>query len=179
MSNPALPKYFEPYKMADRQAVFQGSAPLSSFTRLEELVADCEGELQVRLEFGVHEEGIRQLTGEAKGIVKVQCQRCLDLMDFALDFQFHIGFAMHDEMATSIPRDLDPIVIRPDEQPNLQDLIEDDLLLAIPEFVSHPPDQCSVTTEFGDPETAEKVESDTSKENPFSVLEQLKDPGKQ
>jgi len=176
MSKPALPKHFEPYKLADQSANFAGKLPVSAFTRLSEALVGQEGEIEIDLEFGRGEDGFRELRGVVKGEVQVECQRCLQAMPFELEANIHLGFAFHEDMAKSMPKYLDPIVLSPDERITTVDLLEDDLILCVPEFVSHEPGQCTIKTEFkGSDDSVEEPRKD----NPFQVLAELKSEKKE
>jgi uncharacterized protein len=79
-----------------------------------------------------------------------------------------------DEQAAHLPKHLDPIIVE-DQSSNLWELVEEELILALPPFSYHDTDKCKETiAEFFDPEI-ETVEEE--KPNPFNVLAQLK-PGK-
>ncbi len=176
MSKQTLTKHFEPYRMADQGAVFEGTLPVSSFTRLCEGLVDDMGDLHIAVEFAVGEDGYREMTGRASGLVHVQCQRCMDVMQFDLESDIHLGFAFHDEMAKSIPKHLDAMVVLPDGQVSIIDLVEDELILSLPQFAMHAVGQCEIKTEFGDP-VDPLVVQDQEKINPFSILAQIKSSG--
>jgi len=162
--------------MADQGVVLKGDLPVSAFTRLCEGLSSHEGDVQITLKFGVGEDGFREVVGEAAGMVEVECQRCMDLMPFELESEIHLGFAFHDEMAKSMPKHLDAMVVLPDGQVSIVDLIEDDLILSVPQFAMHPVGQCEIKTEFADPVEVATVQ-DVEKINPFSILAQMKSPG--
>ena len=68
---------------------------------------------------------------------------------------------------------MDPLIVGEDELMDLNEVVEDELLLNMPFVAYHDPDKCSGKQqyEFSAEEETAPVEE---KENPFSVLEQLK-----
>lgn len=176
MSKQTLIKHIEPYRLADQGAILEGDLPVSSFTRLCEGLADNIGDMHIALEFGVGEDGFREMTGQVAGLVHVQCQRCMDVMAFELNSDIHVAFAFHDEMAKSMPKHLDAMVVLPDAKVGIIDLIEDELILTVPQFAMHAVGQCEIKTEFADPDDVQSAQGE-EKINPFSILTQLKSSG--
>lgn len=175
MLNQPLPTHVDPFKMADSGAVLEGELATSDFPRLSEGLLSSVGNLHVRLEFNLGEEGFRELVGSVSGKVSLQCQRCMEPMDYDLDVQIHLAFAFHEEMAKSFPKHLDAVVCTPDENIEVIELIQDDLILNIPQFSMHPAGDCEIQTIFADPD--DKHVQDEEKSNPFSILAQIKSPG--
>lgn len=79
-----------------------------------------------------------------------------------------------DEQAAHLPRHLDPL-IAPEEACNLWQLVEDELILALPAFSYHETDECKESI-AGFSEPAPQGDIGEEKPNPFNVLAQLK-PG--
>lgn len=171
-----LPKHVDPYKMADNAAVFEDRLPVSRFERLVEGLLSDSGTLSVKVGFLVGDEGFRELIGSVSGDVEVLCQRCMEPMSFHLSADIHLAFAFHEEMAKSLPKHLDAVVCTPDEHIELVDLIQDDLILNLPQFAKHPEGACEIQTVFADPDDNDVVQ-DEEKSNPFSILAQIKSPG--
>jgi len=171
-----LPKHVDPYKMADHTAIFEGTLPVSSFERLVEGLLSDSGTLSVKLEFLVGDDGFRELIGSVGGDVDIQCQRCMEPMRFHLSADIHLAFAFHEEMAKTLPKHLDAVVCTPDEHVELVELIQDDLILNLPQFAKHPEGACQIQTVFADPGNNTVIQ-DEEKSNPFSILAQIKSPG--
>lgn len=169
MSYGPLPKKIEPRKLAEREAVFAGTAKTADMPRLVSALANDSGSFAVEIEFAKDEQNLSTLTGQAKGAVSMTCQRCLEPVSVEVEASFNLAVALTDEQAKHLPRDYDPLIIETDEI-ELLPVIEDELMLSLPLVAYH--DDCSIQTSFGESETA-RTQDD--KPNPFSVLAQLKE----
>ena len=159
-----LPKRIEPVGLADVGRSFRGEVPVSELTRLAPLLASQEGVLNVRLEFGLDERRIRTLKGSIEGGVDLVCQRCLGALRFPLDLRICLGIVTSEAESERLPRGYDPLLAT--GEPLLTfDVIEDEVLLAVPPIPVHEGAVC---------ETGYRNEPPAKQDNPFSVLEKLK-----
>jgi len=170
MSYGPLPKKVEPRKLAERDVVFAGQAPISGMPRLASNLVTDNGSIDVEIRFAKDEQNLCTLTGSAHGSVSMTCQRCLEPVSVEVDARFNLAVTLSDEQAKHLPRNYDPLIIETDEI-ELLPIIEDELMLSLPLVPYH--DDCSIQTSFGDAETARTQEA--TKPNPFSVLAQLKE----
>ncbi len=99
------------------------------------------------------------------------CQRCLEPAVLGLDTECDVGFVASDEAAKNLPRNYEPVILD-DEALDLHELIEDELLLALPAVPMHPMGTCQHPPGY-QPDEAEP-EEEAEKPNPFSVLAKLK-----
>ncbi len=169
MSKAPLPIKIDPRRSADQGLSYEGSLPLERLERLTSFLEDAEGSVEVSLTFGVDEEKIRYLRGKAEVSVHMLCQRCLEPVAISLSAELNLGVVRDDEAAQMLPRRYDPLVVSGDEL-EVQQAIEDELILTLPQIATHR--DCVVRTDYGDPDA--KPQGDDNKENPFSVLAQLK-----
>lgn len=167
-----LPKNIAFDKWADIGFTWQGNVPVTDLPRLAEQVMADEM-LTVTLTL-TQEDKILWLNYDIKAVLSVACQRCLDPMPVdisgnyrmaILDSENKIGYLEAlDETADYVLLD----EICPDDKKMLPvaDMLEDELLLAIPLSPRH--DDCDMHTDsVGDV-------ADEPAENPFAVLGQLK-----
>lgn len=111
----------------------QGAWPVAGFSRLRDALCTNEGTLQVEL-LGVPEErGRPALRLRVGGALQLVCQRCLGALEFALHIDVSLQLA-----ATQAEVDAEPLaaggperIVASREMP-VRDLVEDELLLAIP-----------------------------------------------
>jgi uncharacterized protein len=81
-----------------------------------------------------------------------------------------------DEQAAQLPRHLEPLIVN-EEAYSLWDVVEDELILALPPFSYHPLEECKQIQIESDFSTSlPDQEAGEEKPNPFDVLAQLK-PG--
>ena len=102
----------------------------------------------------------------------VTCQRCLEPMPKHLSSDNTLAVLWTDEQAAHLPRHLEALILG-EEMCKLSELVEDELILAMPAFSYHETAACKDSiTDFTDPAPEEMVGED--KPNPFDVLAQLK-----
>ncbi|MGB0467851.1 MAG: YceD family protein [Pontibacterium sp.] len=167
MSYRPLPKKIDPRKLAERGARIEGSITPKELPRLLSLLCNEEGELKVTLDFGVDEQRLRTIKGQAEGHVFMTCQRCLEPVEVAAEASFCLAVTLNEEQVKQLPRIYDPLLLE-EEEVVLSAMIEEELILSLPQFAYH--DDCKVQTSFGE----EEATKDTEKPNPFSVLAKLK-----
>ena len=107
------------------------------------------------------------LTADAE--VVLQCQRCLLPLDEAVHVDRHFHFVDSEETAAAIDDETEDEVLVLQKSLNLRDLVEDEMLLALPLVPRH--DVCpeKITMQFGD---VEIVEAETA--HPFASLALLR-----
>ncbi|MCM2971118.1 MULTISPECIES: YceD family protein [Larsenimonas] len=94
-------------------------------------------------------------------------------MSISLDSSFLLGMVSSDALAAQMQKRYEPVFVE-DEQLDLFPLVEDELLLTLPQVLYHDEDECPVgqdALQSGDP----VAEGEETKTNPFSVLGSLKD----
>ncbi len=169
MSKAPLPNRIDARRSADQGVNFEHcSLALNRLSRLVSYLIEPEGEVNVSLFFGVDDQKQRFLEGTAEVDVKMRCQRCLEPVDVKLSAELNLGIVANEEAAKTLPQRYDPLVIKADNY-DPADAVEDELILTLPLIPAH--SDCEVKTEYGS-EHAE-AEGDT-KDNPFSILAQLK-----
>ncbi|WP_404361920.1 YceD family protein [Marinobacter sp.] len=175
-----LPKTIDPYRFADQESVLEGFLPLSALERFADSIlgaasSDPREQCQVSLVFGKDEERRRIVSGELVADVMLECQRCMKPMPVRLSSSFMLALVTSDEQARNLPKDLEPFQTD-GFTANLWDLVEDELLLVLPPFPLHERGECEATAvlETFEPDPAAVVPDTEKRENPFSVLADLK-----
>lgn len=156
--------------MADTRRLFQGEVAVAEMPRLVEVLQDSEGQVAVSLEFGTDEEGLRFMRGRVQGEVTLLCQRCLEPMQQQIDNSFALALVRSETEADALPSHYEPLLL--DGKPLfLRDVVEDEMLLALPIVPRHPPQECEARLESSEADT----EQDGGKRlNPFASLADLK-----
>ena len=162
-----LPKMIDPRRSADQDSEYQTSMQASLLPRLSEVVDSIDGEVAVNLCFFRDEQGRICLKGEASVNAGMQCQRCLQTSEQKLLASIDLVIVHSDEQAKSLPKELDAWVVG--ESANLHELIEDELLLAMPIVAYHPEADCKVPGEY---RSAGPLE-ESKQQSPFAVLKDL------
>jgi len=173
MQKVKIPVTLDPVKAAQKRSDYEGIIVLSTLSRLSESLLSNDGDVTVRIECGTDQQGLTVLQGTATCLVSVKCERCGEAMPLTLDCSFAYTPVNGDDDAALelIPERYD--VIERDEhgEINLRQLIEDELILTLPLYPMHAPEDCSVNPDgmsFGD------IGPEPEKPNPFAVLQELK-----
>ena len=179
-----LPRHIDPWRLAGEGRQLQGKLPLALLSRLHEsCVGPAEAEVDVDLGFAKLEKGEVRIHGHLAVTVMLSCQRCLEPMEVALEANVDV-LALRQEAAHSIlAQNGEGLVFIPPV--SLSELVEDELLLALPMLPRHPEEQCAATQYLANPGTPEGVDgvsADGASEasakaeqrvpNPFAVLRQ-------
>ena len=150
------------FEFASAGAQQQGVWPLSDFPRLRDVLASDNGEVAYEISGVCDERGRPGLRVKVSGTLALRCQRCLEPMAFAVKTDETLVLAatvaeIHAEPADAQAADR---VVAGKEMP-LRELVEDELLLAVPYAPRH--ESCSPA---GTEHQAEKV-------SPFAELRSL------
>jgi uncharacterized protein len=174
MSTESLLTMLDVRKAAVRGALMGGVLEPLDLERFRPLLAGDEGTVAVKMAFSRDEESRYVIDVAIEADILAVCQRCLEPMPEHLSSESKLAVVWTDEEAVSLPRYLDPLILKEDSC-NLWELVEDELILAMKPFNYHETGTCKrKTVSFFDPLIKEDVVED--KPNPFNVLEQLK-PG--
>ena len=165
-----LPATLDVRKAAAREVTVEGLLDLSALARLQGALASNEGRVEAKIAFARDEENRFIATINIDARVEVLCQRCLDKMTSEVRSSNVLAIVGNDELAGQLPAQLEPWVVE-GEQADLWQLVEDELILAIPIVSYHETADCNeLLREYQQP-PEDPVEA---ADNPFKVLEQLK-----
>jgi len=170
MSAQHIPKRLDPFKQIGSGIDISGQIELKSLARLEDLLADQEGAVEVSLSFYRDEQGFAIVAGDVAATVNLACQRCLqaDALDLVGEFAF--ALIREQSEAGSLPEGYEPLILDTPEL-DLHELVEEELILTLP-IVHYHQQGCHAESQ-GDSFGGDKNET-LEKPNPFAVLEKLK-----
>lgn len=180
MSHTELPRSVDPFRLAEQESTLEGSIPLERLARLVDCLWNGEGaeavqSCQVALSFGKDNERRRIVFGQVEMAVTMQCQRCMGPMPVRLVSEFRLGLVTSDEQAQQLPKELEPF-LTDDFRADIWSMVEDELLLVLPPYPLHERDECPATEtlEALEPDDSAPVPDEEKRENPFSMLADLK-----
>ena len=178
MSNAPLPASVDAFRLFEQGAERKGQLSLASMERLMTMLSGPEGHASAELGFAFDDRKHRIVTGTVRAQVQMQCQRCLGIMTVSLESEFRAAVVSSDDLARSLPSELEPVVV-PEGQIDLLTLVEDELILALPEFPMHGEHQCPaapvISALNAEANAAIEAENaDAEETNPFRVLAGLK-----
>lgn len=166
----------EPFELATQRRTLEGRLPVSSFPRLmlSLITDDVEviGHYQVDyvLNFGVDDGGVPGITGTLQTVLPLECQRCMEKMEFPVSVNLSLAVVKSRQAAQELPENYDPLLVLQDEDISVESIIEDELILALPQVAMHEIKDCPKGESFLNAEDGAAPQ----RENPFAVLAQLK-----
>lgn len=136
-------------EFAQAGATRQGVWPLSDFPRLRDVLASDGGEVVYMMQGVRDERGRPGLRLSVNGILQLRCQRCLEATPFEVQTDELLVLAQTPEEIHAEPADAHAPdrVVAAKEMP-VRDLIEDELLLAVPYAPRH--ESCTVQGAAGE-----------------------------
>jgi uncharacterized protein len=167
-----LPHRVEPYKLAARAERLEGLMALDGFLRLAEEVGPQVGDVRVTLDFAIDAQGRRVIHGRLEAELQVPCRRCLSPLAQTVESEFLLGMVTSDALAAELPSTHEPVLVE-DEQLNLLTVVEDELILSLPQVVYHDEADCKVSRD----QLTSGEDAEASREpaaSPFDVLKHLK-----
>src|SRR5690348_14846600 len=172
MSAP-LPERLDAERAVAARRSFQGSLPVASMKRLAQALANDGGEVVYDLEFGTEAPGIRWLAVHAAARVALECQRSLETFEHPLAVDVRLGLIEHERDEAGLPAGFEPLLLEEGMLHPAQ-VIEDELLLALPPFPVKPGAEAEPKTWDGKSWTSAQPDEAGRADNPFAVLRELK-----
>jgi uncharacterized protein len=167
--SPTVNDLLDPWKAAGSNRLIRLEIGLDSFPRLTDLLLDSKGSIRAELEFSFNDARLPSVSGSLKGELTIQCQRCLEAMKIPVDQSLDLSFVRVGQGDQELSEHYDLYEVE-DQALRPADMIEDELLLLIPQVPMHTNPECIIETEFG-----EQIEQQSEeRENPFAVLASLK-----
>lgn len=142
--NGCLPETLDPRLAAQQRLRIIGELPLGQLLRLRQLLLEPFGAASVSLEVGRDDTGLAVLSGQIRTSVRALCQRCLEPLDLSLVAAVALAVVDSDASAAQLPEHYAPLLLAPGEAlVRVADLVEDELLLALPDHVLHAQTDCA------------------------------------
>ena len=154
--------------LADGQADIDFAIPLAEFPRLSPQLAHTKGDVRGAVHFS-RKAGFPVADVEVQGSLELTCQRCFGSLSVPIDQQERVAMVADAAEADRVPAGLETI-LAPDHRISIRDLVEEELLLAIPIVPLHEPEECEAEP------AAELLEGETPAEEvqrPFERLGEL------
>jgi uncharacterized protein len=158
--------------MVSARRSFEGTLPVVAMSRLCEALADSAGEVRFELDFGRDSLlGTDYVDVRVQASVTLTCQRTLEPFVLPLSVDTRLGLIRQERDEAGLPPECEPLLVADDGRLRPADVIEDELLLALPLVPVNPdsslPDEVTGSDEDGESDSA-------AAENPFAILRELK-----
>jgi uncharacterized protein len=177
MKNDFAPKHMNVDAFARGSEKIAGDERLARFDRLlnETLGLGAEAPVSYTAQGEVRHEGEAGeevwLHVTAQVVLPLTCQRCLGPVEMPVSAERSFRFVATEALAEALDEESEEDVLVTSRDFNLLDLIEDELLMALPVVPKH--DVCPVVVQLQVAD-ADFVDEPAEKPNPFAVLGQLK-----
>lgn len=132
---------FDPYSLCKQGSQYQGSIAVAKFTRVCEALASLEGEANVTLHFQTDSEKRSIINIRVESQVQLTCQRCNEAYDACLNSESRLCVVASESQADDLPDQYEPLVAN-EGLINLNDMVEEELLLALPMIAKHENSKC-------------------------------------
>ena len=166
-----LPEVLDAGRMVAARRGFEGTLPLSSMERLREVLCDDEGEATYAIEFGRDALQVPYVELRVQAALPLTCQRSLQryLHPVQVAQRLALMEAGTDVEAAEagLPPGYEPLLLPPDGMLRPAELVEDELILAVP-VVPVAPGSEAVERDWPVPAAEEE------KASPFAALAALK-----
>lgn len=168
MSN-TLPSTVHPLQLAARGRTLRGRLPIAAMPRLRRSLCGAEPLAGVELNFACDEHGVPRVRGAVSATVEVVCQRCLEPMRLALRAQVRLRI-LRGEAGGLEPGAGDEPLEGGENPVPLAELVEDELILALPPYPVHAAAECAPP---GGREARPAAEP-PARQRPFAALADMK-----
>jgi len=168
MRSPSLPNKIDLWQLALDSGRLAGELALAALPRLGALnVAD--GRVGVDLAAGVDDCGQRFLKGRFRAELELVCQRCLGPLRLPVEVAVELGLVRSEAETGRLPARYEPLLV-PEDGVVVADLVEDELLLALPQIPRH---EDLRACEAGGYLAPDGAPAEAERRRPFSVLASL------
>lgn len=164
-----LKRHYSIRKESVQKNIYSGEILESDMPRLSEVVSRISCPIKVTFWIEKSLADLPELKGEFSAQVEMQCQRCLDNVEFKVDNNFHFYVSTKPQDQT-IETELDVIPSESDEF-DVISVIEDEILIHLPLIPKHEKNCNDYLLNMN--KESEKLHKEI-KTNPFEVLKGLK-----
>lgn len=167
-----MPERGDPLQLAESGRAYEGELKLADLGRLRALLAKDDGLVRYRLRFDRDGHGRAFVEGHLEASLPLECQRCLEAFRFEVERDWRVLLLAEAAEEGTLDEGEDARVVD-DEFMSLAELVEDELILALPLVPKHPA-VAACELPAGATEEFEELQADEPEENPFAELSRLK-----
>jgi uncharacterized protein len=164
-----LPESIDAWRAVAARRIYEGEVPLGRMKRLEGSLVDTDGSCRFRLEFGRDALGAATVAVSAQAGLPLLCQRSLQRFVLPVHCEQLLGLIRGENEESSLAPETEPVLVPPDGMLSPLDLVEDELILALPVVPLAVEAEDDTGAAAPAPEPAGE-----KRENPFAALAALK-----
>jgi uncharacterized protein len=163
-----LPAFIDLKHLALQDYHLKGQVALAQMSRLRDNLCETQGEVHVDWTFTIDKQQRPTITGYLQAQLPMQCQRCLQPMQWPIDTQVALVVLAHGQSEDDLPVGYEALNLT-SVPVSLITLVEDELILALPIVAMH------TTCPFNEYQVTDSLEKEfTNQHNPFHILAKLK-----
>ena len=134
--------------MVEARRAFDGRVALTALERLLGSLHDGEGEVRFTLDFGTDVLRLPYVDLRIEADLPLQCQRSLRRFLLPVRLQQRLGLIREEDAEAALPAECEPLLVAEDGNLRPLELVEDELILALP-VVPVAPDTEAIDRDFG------------------------------
>lgn len=170
-SRQSVPETLDAWRQVTARRGYDGRVPLASLQRLAGLLVEPEGDATFSLEFDRDSLGVAYVGLTVEAGLPLLCQRTLERFVLPVRIDQRMGLIRSEAEESALPPGYEPLLVDESGELRTLDLVEDELILAVP-VVPVMPGTEAVEQEWGSgPATPDEA---PERPNPFAALASLK-----
>jgi uncharacterized protein len=165
------PDWISPARAAEGKRVFSGTIPLSRMKRLAGLLVDAQGEASFVATFRTDLDKRVIIDLQVEAALPLVCQASLDVYEERVKRSSELAVIEHDSEQDELPENYDPVKTEHGRLA-IASLIEDELLLGLPQIPRKPGLQIVEYSTGGQPSASGDPPAGAGN-NPFAALQDM------
>lgn len=171
MQKVKLPISVDPVRAAQKHLELDARIPKELLSRLAESTISIQSDINTYFSFEIDRQKLRIFHGKASVAVELLCQRCNEPMLYQCEAEFTYCPVHNQEQENNLPDAYEPIYYDENGEVNLHQVVEDELILSLPQIAKHAIEECQIN-EFE--LTFGEIDEEEQRPNPFDALAKLK-----
>lgn len=169
MQKVKLPLTVDPVRAAQKKLDYDGIIKVELLERLAESAQSVIRDANVTLSFDFDQRHLAFMRGRADVEVMLTCQRCQEEFQHEYSVEFCYSPLLKPEAVDEFPEAYEPADVDENGEINLIQIVEDELILELPQVAMHDEADCKASGNmtFGEIPVADE------RPNPFAVLKNL------
>jgi uncharacterized protein len=127
-----LPEILDAWRMVAARREFDGRVALAALPRLRDSLLDAEGEVSFSLGFDRDAMQVPYLELRIDAELPLQCQRSLQRFALPVRLEQRLGLIRDEDEEAGLPEGYEPLLVPADGMLRPLDMVEDELILALP-----------------------------------------------
>jgi uncharacterized protein len=152
---------------AHNAGAHHGKIEVSKLERLQGYLTDDSGELQYSVTGALNKNEKLVLRVAVRGLISLQCQRCLEELGHMLDIQTELLLAQNEHELARLDEDESGECVLAKQDMDVLALVEDEIILSLPISPRHEPQECKANAQV-------ERSAAIGERSPFAALAALK-----